>query len=388
LQALSAVLGGTQSLHTNAFDEAIALPSDFAAGVARNTQLILQHETGVDKVVDPLGGSYFVESLTHELGARAAEIVRDVEARGGMTRAVAEGWPKTKIMLAATRRQARIERGLDVIVGVNRYRAERDVEPAMEVRSIDNQQVLKEQVERLARVRKERDGAEVQRCLDALTEAASRGSGNLLSLAVPAARARATVGEISMALERVFGRHVGESSALSGAYGQFYADEPAWRALQARVADFERRTGRRPRLLVAKLGQDGHDRGARLVAAAFADAGFDVDVGPLFQTPDEVARQAVDNDVHAVGVSTQAGAHLTLVPKLIEELGALGASDIVTVCGGVIPDGDRGALEQAGVAAVFGPGTPLQEAIARLMARLEQALPPAAEVPRAKRTEV
>jgi methylmalonyl-CoA mutase len=370
-QALAAVLGGTQSLHTNAFDEALALPSDFAAQLARNTQLILQHETGVDKVVDPLGGAYFVESLTHELAARARAVIGEIEAAGGMTKAVTDGWPKSRIMEAATERQARIERGIDIIVGVNSYAIDPGLEPPVELRAIDNRAVRSEQIERLAEVRRQRDAAEVARSLHALTASAAAGRDNLLEMVLPAARARATVGEISDALERVWGRHHGAAASVAGAYGRHYADDPAWRSLRAKIADFEQKTGRRPRLLVAKLGQDGHDRGQRLIASAFADAGFDVDVGPLFQTPDEVARQAVDNDVHAIGVSTQAGAHLTLVPALIESLRALGAGDIVTVCGGVIPSGDEPALRAAGVADVFGPGTPIVLAIGRLLDQIE-----------------
>jgi methylmalonyl-CoA mutase len=369
LQALAAVLGGTQSLHTNAFDEALALPSDFAGALARNTQLILQHETGLDQVVDPLGGSYYVETLTRQLSEKAAEIIGEVEAAGGMTRAVAEGWPKLRILAAATRRQARIERGLDVIVGVNRH-ADGGSEPAVELRSIDNRQVRAEQLARLERVKATRNAAQVARCLDALTNAALDTRANLLELALPAARARATLGEISAALERVWGRYSDAASQLSGNYGQYYAEEPRWLGLRARIADFERLAGRRPRLLVAKLGQDGHDRGARLIASAFADAGFDVDVGPLFQTPDEVAQQAVDNDVHAVGISTQAGAHLTLVPALVERLRELGAGEIVTVCGGVIPAQDHAALRAAGVADIFGPGTPIVDAIDRLLSEI------------------
>ncbi|HEU4579101.1 MAG TPA: methylmalonyl-CoA mutase [Polyangiaceae bacterium] len=370
LQALAAVLGGTQSLHTNAFDEALALPSDFAAALARNTQLILQHETGLDQVIDPLGGSYYVEALTRQLGEQALEIIREVEAAGGMTRAVAEGWPKLRILSAATRRQARVERGLDVIVGVNRYTTDARAEPAVELRTIDNQQVRSEQIERLARVKAKRDAAEVRRHLDALSNAALEPRSNLVELAIHAARARATLGEISGALERAWGRYSDSASQLSGSYGEYYAEEPRWLALQRRIQEFERQVGRRPRLLVAKLGQDGHDRGARLIASAFADAGFDVDVGPLFQTPDEVAQQAVDNDVHAVGVSTQAGAHLTLVPALVARLQQLGAGDIVTVCGGVIPEADHPALLAAGVRDIFGPGTPIVEAIARLLDEL------------------
>ena len=370
LQALAAVLGGTQSLHTNGFDEALALPSDFAAALARNTQLILQHEAGLAQVIDPLGGSYYVETLTRQLSEKALDIIREVEAAGGMTRAVAEGWPKLRILAAATRRQARIERGLDVIVGVNRHAADAGVEPLVALRSIDNQQVRAEQIERLARVKATRDSAQVARALDALSQAALDPRANLLEAALPAARARATLGEISLALERAWGRYNDAAAQLSGGYGQYYADEPRWLALRARIQDFERRTGRRPRLLVAKLGQDGHDRGARLIASAFADVGFDVDVGPLFQTPDEVAQQAIDNDVHAVGISTQAGAHLTLVPALVARLRELGAADIVTVCGGVIPQADHAALTAAGVADIFGPGTPIVDAIDRLLSAI------------------
>jgi methylmalonyl-CoA mutase len=286
-----------------------------------------------------------------------------------MTRAVAEGWPKLRILAAATRRQARIERGLDVIVGVNRYQGDASTEPAVELRSIDNRQVRAEQIERLSQVRAQRDGKRVERCLDALHAAALEPHANLLECAIEAARARATVGEISTALERAFGRYSASASQVSG-YGQYYAEEPRWLELQAKIGEFERATGRRPRLLVAKLGQDGHDRGARLIASAFADSGFDVDVGPLFQTPEEVAQQAVDNDVHAVGVSTQAGAHSTLVPELVAQLRALGASDIATVCGGVIPEADHAALKAAGVIEIFGPGTPIVLAIERVLAAL------------------
>jgi methylmalonyl-CoA mutase len=369
LQALAAVLGGTQSLHTNAFDEALALPSDFAARIARNTQLILQHEAGIDQTVDPLGGSYYVEAWTHEIAGSAAAIIEEVEARGGMTRAVGEGWPKARITEAATRKQARIERGLDIIVGVNKFQIDPKIEPPVDIRTIDNHEVRREQIERLERVRRERDGARVRHTLEALTRGAS-GRDNLLALAIDAARARATVGEISDALERVWGRHSGDTGNVMGVYGHQYQSDATWRTLVARIAEFEQLAGRRPRLLVAKLGQDGHDRGARLIACAFADAGFDVDIGPLFQTPEEVARQAVDNDVHVVGISTQAGAHGTLVPELVERLRQLGAGDIVTVCGGIIPEADHASLRAAGVALVFGPGTPLPDAIARVLERI------------------
>jgi len=370
LQALAAVLGGTQSLHTNAFDEALALPSDFAARLARNTQLILQHEAGIVSTVDPLGGSYFVESLTRELAEAADRLIDEVESRGGMTRAVAEGWPKARITEAATRKQARIERGLDVIVGVNAFSIDPQSDPPVDIRSIDNNEVRREQIARLERVRAQRDAGRVQRSLEALSAAARVERENLLALAIEAARARASVGEISDALEAAWGRHSGDTGNVAGAYGQYYEDDPAWLRLRARIQEFERLVGRRPRLLVAKLGQDGHDRGARLIASAFADAGFDVDVGPLFQTPDEVARQAIDNDVHVVGVSTQAGGHLTLVPQLVAELRRLGASDIVSVCGGIIPDADHPALTAAGVALVFGPGTAMVSAIERVLDRV------------------
>ena len=370
LQALAAVLGGTQSLHTNAFDEALALPSDFAARLARNTQLILQHEAGIVSTVDPLGGSYFVESLTRELAEAADRLIDEVESRGGMTRAVAEGWPKARITEAATRKQARIERGLDVIVGVNAFSIDPGSDPPVDIRSIDNNEVRREQIARLERVRAQRDAGRVQRSLQALTAAARTERENLLALAIEAARARASVGEISDALEAAWGRHSGDTGNVAGAYGQYYEDDPAWLRLRARIQEFERLVGRRPRLLVAKLGQDGHDRGARLIASAFADAGFDVDVGPLFQTPDEVARQAIDNDVHVVGVSTQAGGHLTLVPQLVAELRRLGAADIVSVCGGIIPDADHSTLMAAGVALVFGPGTSMVSAIERVLDRV------------------
>ncbi|HVZ35572.1 MAG TPA: methylmalonyl-CoA mutase family protein, partial [Polyangiaceae bacterium] len=327
--------------------------------------------SGIANVVDPLGGSYFVERLTADLAESAVALLTEVEACGGMTRAVAAGWPKQRILAAATRRQARIERGLDIIVGVNRFVAEPGLEPAVELRSIDNRAVRAEQIARLERVRAARNASEVERCLNSLAAAANDPRANVLEAALPAVRARATLGEISLALERVWGRYAENVSNLTGTYGGYYADAPAWQALSARTRAFETRTGRRPRLLVAKLGQDGHDRGARLIATAFADAGFDVDLGPLFQTPEEVARQAVDHDVHAVGISTQAGAHLTLVPELIEQLRALGAVDIVTVCGGVIPEADHTALRAAGVADIFGPGTPIVLAIERLLDRID-----------------
>ncbi len=378
-EAMAAVLGGTQSLHTNSFDEAIALPTETSSRIARNTQLILEHETGVTHTVDPLAGSFYVESLTHALAARALAIVEEVEAEGGMTRAVETGLPKRRIEEAAARRQARIDRGEDVIVGVNRFAPPRT--DAVEVRVVDNAAVREAQLARLAAVKAVRDAAAVAKSLAALTEAARTGEGNLLALSVEAARARATVGEISSALEQVFQRHRAESPGVSGVYGGFYVEDREWQALLGRVRAFERAEGRRPRMLVIKMGQDGHDRGAKVIATAFADLGFDVDVGPLFQTPVEAARQAIENDVHVVGVSSQAAGHLTLVPELLRELRAAGASDILVTCGGVIPPQDYAALEAAGVSAIFGPGTRIPAAAARVLELLERPAPAGAPRP-------
>jgi methylmalonyl-CoA mutase len=369
IEAMAATLGGTQSLHTNSFDEAIALPSDFAARIARNTQLILHHETGITKVVDPFGGSYFMESLTHALAAKALGLIEEIEAMGGMTRAVESGMPKLRIEEAAARRQARVDRGLDIIVGVNRYAPDDGAQ--IDARFVDNSAVREIQLERLATIKSTRSQSDVDTALSALQQAAESGSGNLLASCVDAARARATVGEISDAMERAFGRHQAETQSISGVYGGYYADDPDWQALRARVADFEKKHGRRPRILVAKMGQDGHDRGAKLIATSFADAGYDVDVGPLFQTPAEAARQAVENDVHVIGVSSQAAGHTTLVPALISELAKLDASEITIVVGGVIPPGDYQSLEQMGVGAVFGPGTPVPTSAARVLALIE-----------------
>jgi len=363
-EALAAVLGGTQSLHTNSFDEALALPSDFAARIARNTQIILQEETGVTKVVDPLGGSYYVEALTHEMAEQAWALMEDVEAMGGMTRAVASGMPKLRIEESAARRQAMIDRGEEVIVGVNKYRAA--TEEHVPIRAIDNQAVRASQIARLRQVRAGRDEAATQAALDALREAARTG-GNLLEAAVPAARARATVGEISQALEDVFGRHRAEVRTLAGVYAQAAEGDDAFEAVREEIARFAEEEGRRPRMLVVKMGQDGHDRGAKVIATAFADLGFDVDVGPLFQTPEEAAQDAIDNDVHVVGVSSQAAGHLTLAPRLVEALGAAGAKDIAVVCGGVIPPQDYAALQAAGVSAIFGPGTPIPQAARQVL---------------------
>jgi methylmalonyl-CoA mutase len=369
LEALAAVLGGTQSLHTNSFDEALGLPTDTSARIARNTQLIIAEETGIPKVVDPLAGSYYVEKLTHDLAERAWSIIEEVEGLGGMTKAVESGMPKLRIEEAAARRQARIDRGEEVIVGVNRYQPQ--VPEHVDVLDIDNTKVREQQLARLERVRAERDDATWKDAIDRLREGAARAPGsdasNLLALCVDAARARATVGEMSQAMEDVFGRHRAEIRTISGVYGSAYEGDDAFAAVVQSVHDFEAAEGRRPRILVAKMGQDGHDRGAKVVGTAFADLGFDVDFGPLFETPEEVARAAVENDVHVVGVSSQAAGHKTLVPLLIDALKAQGAGDVVVVVGGVIPSQDHQMLHDAGVAAVFGPGTNIPEAAAKVL---------------------
>jgi methylmalonyl-CoA mutase len=364
LEALAAVLGGTQSLHTNSFDEALALPSDAAARIARNTQLVIAEESGVTHVVDPLGGSYYVEALTDSLVRHAWTLIEEVEALGGMTKAVASGMPKLRIEEAAARRQARVDRGEEVIVGVNKYRAEHP--DHVDVLDIDNTKVREQQIARLEHVRAERDDAACKEALERLRDGAA-GDGNLLALCIDAARARATVGEMSDAMEQVFGRHKAEIRSISGVYGAAYEGDEAFAAIRREVEAFAEHEGRRPRILVAKMGQDGHDRGAKVVGTAFADLGFDVDFGPLFETPAEVARAAVENDVHVVGVSSQAAGHKTLVPQLIEELRAAGAGDTLVVCGGVIPPQDHAFLHEAGVVAVFGPGTNIPEAAGRVL---------------------
>lgn len=374
-EAMSAVLGGTQSLHTNALDEAIALPTEFAARIARNTQLILQEETGVTNVVDPLAGSYYVESLTAELADQAWALIEEVEEMGGMTKAVISGMPKLRIEETAARRQAMIDRGDEVIVGVNKYRLEKEDE--IDILDIDNAKVREAQIARLERVRAERDEAACQAALKALGEAA-KGDGNLLAAAVEAARARASVGEISMAMEDEFGRHRAEVKTLAGVYGAAYEGDEGFAAIQADVEAFAEEEGRRPRMLVVKMGQDGHDRGAKVIATAFADIGFDVDVGPLFQTPEEAAQDAVDNDVHVIGISSQAAGHKTLAPKLIEALKAQGAGEIIVICGGVIPQQDYAFLTKAGVQAIFGPGTNIPEAAADILRLIRAARPEAA----------
>jgi len=365
IEALAAVLGGTQSLHTNSFDEAMALPTPASAAIARATQLVIQEETGIPHVIDPLGGSYYVEHLTASLAVAAEDLIAEVERLGGMTKAVESGMPKLRIEEAAARRQARIDRGEEVIVGVNKYRSGDRAE--IDILDVDNAKVRESQIARLNRVKATRDAGAVRAALNALAEGAARNTGNLLELSVAAMRARATLGEVSSALEQVYGRHKAEIRSVAGVYGAAYREDPDFQMIQRKVQDFARDEGRRPRLLVVKLGQDGHDRGAKIIATAFADIGFDVDVGPLFQTPEEAARQAVENDVHVIGVSSQAAGHKTLVPQLIAALKASEADDILVVAGGVIPAQDYDALAQAGVAAIFGPGTNIPKAAAEIL---------------------
>jgi len=369
VEALAAVLGGTQSLHTNALDEAIALPTDFSARIARNTQLILQHETGITNVIDPLGGSYYVESLTHALAEHAWALIQEVEELGGMTKAVEVGMPKLRIEEAAARHQAAVDRGDKVIVGVNKYRPSNE-EP-MEIRDIDNTKVRENQIARLKKMRASRDEAKCKAALAALTEGA-KGNSNLLALAVDAARARASVGEISDAMEAVFGRHRAEVKSISGVYGQAYEGDQGFMQIAKDIEAFAEAEGRRPRMLVVKMGQDGHDRGAKVIATAFADLGFDVDVGPLFQTPDEAARDAVENDVHVIGISSQAAGHKTLVPALVDALKKEGRDDIIVICGGVIPPQDYDFLKKAGAAAIFGPGTNIPVAASEILVLIRE----------------
>ena len=368
-EAMSAVLGGTQSLHTNALDEAMALPTDFSARIARNTQLILQEETGVSNVVDPLAGSYYVEKLTADLADAAWQLIEEVDEMGGMTKAVAAGMPKLRIEETAAKRQADIDRGDQVIVGVNKYRLTQEDE--LDIRDIDNDAVRAAQVKRLENIKKERDE---KKCSAALLnlEKAAEGGDNLLEAAVEASRARATVGEISMAMEKVFGRHRAEVKTLAGVYGAAYEGDEDFIAIQHELEKFTKDEGRRPRMLVVKMGQDGHDRGAKVIATAFADIGFDVDVGPLFQTPDEAAQDAIDNDVHVIGISSQAAGHKTLAPKLIEALKSRDAGDILVICGGVIPQQDYEFLYEKGVKAIFGPGTNIPAAASKILDLIRQ----------------
>jgi methylmalonyl-CoA mutase len=355
IEAMAATLGGTQSLHTNSFDEALALPTEFSARIARNTQLVLQEETSITRVVDPLAGSYYVESLTTGLVEQARRLIAEVEEMGGMTRAVESGMPKLRIEEASALKQARIDRGEEVIVGVNKYRLEE--EPPVDILNIDNTAVRKAQIRRINEVRANRDDDACSKALDKLTEAAQDNTGNLLELAIEASRARATVGEISDALEKVYTRHRAITHSITGVFGSAYADDSDFSGVQMNVEEFAEAQGRRPRMLVCKLGQDGHDRGAKVIATAFADIGFDVDIGPLFQTPEEAVREAIENDVHIIGISSQAAGHKTLVPQVIEGLKKEGADDIVVICGGVIPPQDYDELIGHGVSAIFGPGT-------------------------------
>ena len=370
VEALAATLGHTQSLHTNSLDEAIALPTDFSARIARNTQLFLQHETGITKVIDPWAGSYYLESLTDALMKRSWDHIMEVEKLGGMAKAIETGLPKLRIEEAAARRQAHIDSGEDTIVGVNKYRLEK--EDPMEILEVDNSAVRESQIARLAKLRAERDEARVKACLGAITQAAKDKTGNLLELAVDAARARASLGEISSAMESVFGRHQASIKLINNVYSSEYAKMDEIEQVRALTDRFADREGRRPRILVAKMGQDGHDRGAKVVATAFADMGFDVDMGPLFQTPDETARQAVENDVHIVGMSSLAAGHKTLLPQLVEELAKLGREDILIVVGGVIPPQDYDFLLDKGATAIFGPGTKLPECATLLLEKLLQ----------------
>ncbi|HEY9037285.1 MAG TPA: methylmalonyl-CoA mutase [Pseudomonadales bacterium] len=371
IEAMAAVFGGTQSLHTNAFDEAIALPTEFSARIARNTQLVIQEETGITNVIDPWGGSYFMENLTQQIADKAWELIEEIEEQGGMAKAIESGMPKLRIEESAARKQARIDRGDDVIVGVNKYRLAQEDE--VEILEIDNNAVRESQIARLAKIRGSRDEAAVEAAIEALYQAAKTGQGNVLGLAVQATRVRCTVGEISYALERVWGRYNAQAQTVSGVYGSAYQNDEDWQKLQADIEAFRENHGRRPRMLVAKMGQDGHDRGAKVIATAFADVGFDIDLSPMFSTPEEVAKQAIENDVHVVGASSQAAGHKTLVPELIAALKAQGANDIIVVAGGVIPKQDYDFLAKAGVKAVFGPGTKIPAAAREVLAAVEKA---------------
>ncbi|MFZ5568329.1 MAG: methylmalonyl-CoA mutase [Pseudomonadota bacterium] len=371
IEAMAAVFGGTQSLHTNSFDEAIALPTEFSARIARNTQLIIQEETHITNVIDPWAGSYMMEKLTQDMADAAWAIIEEVDAMGGMTKAVDSGWAKLKIEAAAAEKQARIDSGKDVIVGVNKYKLKK--EDPIEILEVDNVKVREGQIARLKTIKAKRDGQAVQKALDALTAAAESGSGNLLDLSIKAIRLRATVGEVSDALEKVFGRHRADTQKVTGVYAAAYDSAEGWDKLKQEIAEFAEAHGRRPRVMISKLGQDGHDRGAKVVATAYADLGFDVDMGPLFQTPEECARQAIENDVHAVGVSTLAAGHKTLVPAIIAELKKQGADDIIVFVGGVIPRQDYDFLYEAGVKGIYGPGTPIPASAKDVLEQIKKA---------------
>jgi methylmalonyl-CoA mutase len=366
------VFGGTQSLHTNSFDEAMALPTEFSSRIARNTQLIIQEETHITHVIDPWAGSYMMEKLTQDMLDAAWKIMEEVETMGGMTKAVDSGWAKLKIEAAAAEKQARIDSGKDVIVGVNKYRLK--TEDAIDARDIDNVAVRDGQIARLQKIKANRSAEQVQQALAAITIAAEKGDGNLLDLAIKAVRLRATVGEVSDAMERVYGRHRADTQKVTGVYAAAYDNAEGWEALKTEINDFAEQQGRRPRVMISKLGQDGHDRGAKVVATAFADLGFDVDIGPLFQTPEECARQAIENDVHAVGVSTLAAGHKTLVPAIIAELRKQGADDIIVFVGGVIPKQDYEMLFDAGVKGIYGPGTPIPASAKDVLEQIKKAL--------------
>ncbi|MEY3381852.1 MAG: hypothetical protein RL468_2450 [Pseudomonadota bacterium] len=372
IEAMAAVFGGTQSLHTNSFDEAIALPTEFSARIARNTQLIIQEETHITNVIDPWAGSYMMEKLTQDMADAAWKIIEEVDAMGGMTKAVDSGWAKLKIEAAAAEKQARIDSGKDVIVGVNKYRLAQ--EDSIDILEVDNNKVREQQIARLSRIKASRNALAVQAALDALTAAAESGQGNLLALSIEAIRLRATVGEVSDALEKVFGRHRADTQKVTGVYAAAYDSAEGWEKLKDEIAQFAQDHGRRPRVMISKLGQDGHDRGAKVVATAFADLGFDVDMGPLFQTPEECARQAIENDVHAVGVSTLAAGHKTLVPAIIDELKKQGADDIIVFVGGVIPRQDYDFLYEAGVKGIYGPGTPIPASAKDVLEQIKKAV--------------
>jgi methylmalonyl-CoA mutase len=375
VEAMAAVFGGTQSLHTNSFDEAIALPSEFSSRIARNTQLILQEETHITSVIDPWAGSYMMENLTQEMADKAWEIIQEVDAMGGMTKAVESGWAKLKIEASAAEKQAKIDSGADVIVGVNKYKL--DKEDLVDVLMIDNDRVREGQVALLKQIRAKRDSKKVLAALEALTKAAEDNTGNLLELAINAIRLRATVGEVSDALEKVYGRHRADTQKVTGVYAAAYDSAEGWEKLKVEIADFAKDFGRRPRVMIAKLGQDGHDRGAKVVATAYADLGFDVDIGPLFQTPEECARQAIENDVHALGVSTLAAGHKTLVPAIIAELKKQGSDDIIVFVGGVIPRQDYEFLYEAGVKGIYGPGTPIPASAKDVLEQIRKSVKPA-----------
>jgi methylmalonyl-CoA mutase len=370
IEAMAAVLGGTQSLHTNALDEAVALPTDFSARIARNTQIIIQNETHIPRIVDPLGGSYFIESITHSLVTEAKKLLAEVDEYGGMSDAVEAGIPKMKIEESAAKKQALIDQGIEVIVGVNKYKLGKEED--LNILNIDNTAVREKQVAKLKEIRANRNQSEVNTILEKITNASSSGKGNLLELAVEAARARATLGEISYAMEKVFGRHQAQIRTISGVYSSLNEDNKLFKQVQDRVADFAKKSGRRPRMMVVKMGQDGHDRGAKVISTSFADMGFDIDVAPLFQTPGEVAKQAIENDVHIIGVSSQAAGHKTLIPELVDILKKEKAGDILIIAGGVIPHQDYQFLYDHGVSAIFGPGTVIPEAANKIMEILEK----------------